>query len=66
MKLEKEAPKGEQYRISWPKTFEIDGSALAIKASDNTDTYPFFDYVSAFIKVIEAHEKVKADRKDDA
>lgn len=66
VKLEKELPKGEQYLISWPKTFEIDGSALAIKASDYTDAYPFFDYVSAFIKVIEAHEKFKVGDGRDA
>lgn len=63
VKLEKEAPKGEKYRISWPKTYEIDGSTLALKASDNTEAYPFFDYMSAFIKVIEAHEEFKADKR---
>lgn len=60
VKLEREAPKGEKYRISWPKTFEIDGSTLAIKASDNTDPVPFFDYVTEFVNVVKAHENFKA------
>jgi hypothetical protein len=60
VKLERAAPKGEKYRISWPKTLEIDGSALALKASDNTDPIPFFDYVTEFVKVIKSHEEFKA------
>lgn len=63
VKLEREAPKGEKYRISWPKTLEIDGTALALKASDNTDPVPFFDYVTEFVKVVKAHEKLKAAQK---
>jgi len=46
------APKGEAYRVSWPKAFEIDGSALALRASVEADAPPFFDYVSEFVKLL--------------
>lgn len=61
VKLEEAYPKGEKFRVTWDKTFEIDGSCLAQHASQRiSDPYPFFDYVSAFTKAIKDHEKVKA------
>lgn len=63
VKLEGKYPKGEKFLVSWDKSFEIDGSCLANIASQNiSDTYPFFDYISAFIKAIKDHEKVKATK----
>lgn len=59
VKLIEEKEKGERWRIGWDKTFEIDGTCLALKASDNTDPLPFFDYVSEFIKAIKDHNNQK-------
>ena len=59
VKLIEEKQKGERWRIGWGKTFEIDGSCLAMKASDNTGALPFFDYVSSFIKAIKSHNDQK-------
>ena len=65
VKLERKAPKGEKFRVSWDKTFEIDGSCLAQHASQTiSDSYPFFDYVSAFVKAIKNHENFKAKGKN--
>jgi hypothetical protein len=63
VKLLKETPKGEQYLFSWPKTYEIDDSVLCMVAADHRPPLSFFDYVSEFIKVVEAHELHKATRR---
>lgn len=56
VKCEEEAKQGEIYRLSWPKSLELESSGLGlIAAHSQGQEFPFFDYVDAFLDVVEKH-----------
>lgn len=64
VKCEEEAKQGELYRLSWPKSLELESPGLAIMASHSQEQgFPFFDYVDEFLSVIEKHEESKTQQK---
>lgn len=64
VKVIKEAEKGEQYQVSWPKWFEIDATSISAIATQNNDkSIPLFDYVSDFIKAVEDHQAMNISKK---
>lgn len=57
VKCEEEHKNGEIYRLSWPKSLELDSSGLVMVAAHSQgQEFPFFDYVDEFLNVIEKHE----------
>jgi len=66
VKCEEEAKQGEIYRLSWPKSLELESSGLAIIAAHSQgQEFPFFDYVDEFLKVIEKHEGSNTQQRED-
>lgn len=62
VKCEKEYEEGETYRLSWPKSLELDSAGLAMVAAHSQgQEFPYFDYVDEFLKVIEKHETTKEE-----
>ena len=57
VKCEKIEPNGEVYRLNWPKSLELDSAGLAFVASHGRGSLEFFDYITAFLKLLETHEK---------
>jgi len=47
---------GELYLLNWPKHLELEGAGLAMIAASNNGNLDFFDYITTFLKVIEAHK----------
>lgn len=59
VKCEKIETNGELYRLNWPKSLELDSTGLAFVASHGRGSLEFFDYITAFLKVLEMHEAQK-------
>ncbi|WP_143751801.1 hypothetical protein [Maribacter sp. 4U21] len=58
VKCIKKDTKGEVYRLSWPKSIELDSSGIAfVAAQANGETIDFFDYMKEFIKIIELNSE---------
>lgn len=53
VKCVEESLTGERYKLSWPKHLELDSSGLAAIAQHGGGNVQFFDYISAFLKVLE-------------
>ena len=53
VKCESVEQNGENYRLNWPKTIELDSTGLAMVAAHGRGSLEFFDYITAFLKVIE-------------
>lgn len=47
---------GERYLLNWPKHLELEGAGLAMIAAHGNSNLDFFDYITTFLKVIEAHK----------
>ena len=52
VKLIKEGPQGEEYKLSWSKDYELDAIALSTVAAQNKNI-PFFDYITSFLKLVD-------------
>jgi hypothetical protein len=54
VKCDEVMPNGERYILSWPKSLEIDSVAIGMVAGSGRGDFPLFDYLTDFIKLIEA------------
>lgn len=52
VKLIKEGPDGEEYKLSWSKDYELDAISLTTVAAQPRDI-PFFDYITSFLKLVD-------------
>ena len=53
VKCEEVTEKGERYVLSWPKALELDSIGVAMVAASGRGDFPFFDYITRFLAVIQ-------------
>lgn len=53
VKCVEESSTGERYELSWPKHLELDSSGVAAIAQQGRGNAEFFDYISAFLRLLE-------------
>ncbi len=48
---------GERYKLRWPKHLELDSSGVAAVAQQGVPNVAFFNYINAFLKLLEESSK---------